>query len=101
MPLVITEFQSMAQIPNGGGQMPQQPPLAEQTVGITGSSAQSLSLNPATRFVRLHTDAICAVSFGTSPTAVAPNGRMAANQTEYHGVPQGSAPLKIAVITST
>jgi hypothetical protein len=98
--LYITEYAWMASVPNAGPQMPMEPPVAEQTVAIGGTSAQSATFNAKTRFVRLHTDAICSVEFGTNPTATATDGRLAANQTEYRGVPEGGT-LKVAVITNT
>jgi hypothetical protein len=79
-------------------QMAAQPPIAEQTVAIGASSAQSSALNAATKFVRLFTDTVCGISFGTNPTAGATSARMAANTTEYFGVPQGQS-FKVAVIT--
>lgn len=99
--LYITEYAEMQIGPAGrGGQMPLEPPLAEQTVAIGVGSVASSAFNAATRFVRLHTDAICSVEFGTAPTATASKARMAANQTEYHGVPLGAS-YKVAVITNT
>jgi hypothetical protein len=103
--LYITEFADFtpAGAPGGIGQIGHQPPLAEQAVAI-GVNAQSSAFNVNTRFVRLHADAICAIEFGTNPTAVAAGAsgtaRMAANQTEYHGVPKGQS-YKVAVISST
>lgn len=98
--LYITEYSAMGQAPNSGPQMPQEPPIAEQTVAISGSSAASAAFNSKTRFVRVHTDAICSVEFGAAPTATATTGRMAANQTEYRGVPEGGA-FKVAVISNS
>jgi hypothetical protein len=103
--LYITEYAELA-LTGGGrlGQIPQEPPLAEQTVAVTGTSAQSAALNAGTRLVRLHADSIIAVSIGANPTATVAGTnstkRMAANQTEYVGVPAGSG-LKIAAIVST
>jgi hypothetical protein len=98
--LYITEYAEMQIGPAGRhGQMPMEPPLAEQTVNI-GSVASSSAFNAATRFVRLHCDAVCSVEFGTSPTASSTTGRMAANQTEYRGVPLGQS-YKVSVITNT
>ena len=74
-----------------------QPPVAEQTVTIGASSAQSAALNDNTTIVRLHTDSACHVSFGSNPTATTSNMRMGAGQTEYFIVPAGSS-LKVAVI---
>ena len=99
--LYITEYAAMSQIPNAGGQMPQEPPLAEQTLAIGGCSVQSSALNPITRFVRLHSDAICSIEIGVNPAASSTTARMAANQTEYHGVPQGGVPFRVAVISNS
>jgi hypothetical protein len=97
--LYITEFSQMSQV--GGPQaMPQDSPLAEQTVSIGGSSAQSSAFNVATRFVRLHCDSVCSIFLGVNPTAALTSGRMAANQTEYRGVPQGGG-FQVAVIANT
>lgn len=98
--LFVTEYSTMGQAPNSGPQMPQEPVLAEQVVAIGGGSVSSAAFNAKTRFIRLHTDAICSVSLGTAPTASSTTGRMAANQTEYRGVPEGGA-FKVAVITNT
>lgn len=99
--LYITEYAELAIGPAGRvGQMPMEPFLAKQTVAIGGASVQSSAFNAKTRFVRLHTDAICSVAIDTSPTATATDGRLAANQTEYRDVSR--LPLgKVAVITNT
>lgn len=100
--LYITEYVNVASAPAGGGsvgQMPLEPPVAEQTVSIGGSSTQSATFNSSTRFVRLHTDSVCSIEFGTNPTATTLTGRKAANQTEYHGVPANQG-FKVAVIAN-
>lgn len=99
--LYITEYADLAQMPDQTRhEMPQEPALVDQTVAIGGASTASLAFGNSTRFVRLHSDAICSILFGTAPTATATKGRMAANQTEYRGVPQGAS-YKVAVITNT
>lgn len=99
--LYITEYAGLMPSPTGGqGQVPFEPPIAEQTVAIGATTVPSAAFNAKTRMVRLHTDAICSVSFGTAPTATATNQRFAANQTEYKGVPPGMA-YKVAVITNS
>ena len=46
------------------------PAVAEQTISITGSSAQSKAFNAQTTIIRVHTDAICSVEIGgTNPVA--------------------------------
>ena len=99
--LFITEFARQGRDASGYRMVvPEEPPLANQTVNITASSVQSSAFNPLTKFVRIHTDAICSVSFGTAPTATATNMRMAANTAEYFSVPLGAS-WKVAVITNT
>lgn len=101
--LYVTEFarqgRDLAGYLNQNG-APEQPPVAEQTVAIGASSAASNAFNASTAIVRLHTDAICSVEFGASPTASATKMRMAAGQTEYFAVTPGSG-FKVAVITNT
>lgn len=77
-----------------------EPPLAEQTVAIGAGSVQSNALNAGTTFVRVHTDAICSIAFGTNPTASATTRRLAAGSTEYFCVPKNQE-FKVAVITNT
>lgn len=97
--LFVTEFERMGVAVIGGdqSQLPMMPPLAEQTVAIGGGSVQSSAFNAKTSFIRVHTDAICSIAIGTSPTASATTMRFAAGQTEYLAV--GPA-QKIAVITN-
>jgi len=66
----------------------------------SGSSQQSTAFAPSTVLVRIHTDGIISYAWGTNPTATTSSARMAANQTEYFGVPPGFS-HKIAVITNT
>lgn len=101
--LYITEFKAIEPLGKSWGaqafaQAAAQPAVAEQTVAIGGSSVSSSAFNPATTFVRLHTDSTCSIEFGSGPTASATTARMTANQTEYFGV---SAGMKVAVIANT
>lgn len=73
--------------------------LAEQTVTI-GAEAKSALFNPQTRIVRLHTDAVCSILFGAAPTATTAKKRLAANATEYFGVPSSSG-WKLSCISNT
>ena len=99
--LYVTEFQGQGMDQNARSiPITAQTPTAEQTVAIGGSSTQSSAFNNATNIVRLHTDAICSVEFGTNPTATTSKARMAANQTEYFFIPVNQA-YKVAVITNT
>lgn len=77
-----------------------EPPILNQTVAITVGSLQSAAFNALTKFVRVSTDAVCSIEFGSSPTASATTRRMPANSTEYFSVPLAVG-FKIAVITNT
>lgn len=95
----ITEYADIVSTIRGATAIPVDPPLAEQTVAIGAGSLQSAAFNAATKFVRIHTDAICSINCNAAnPTATATNGRFAANQTEFRGVSPGN---KLAVITNT
>lgn len=97
--LYVTEFSTPTFTP-GPATFPALPSNAAQTVSITAGSVASSAFNANTTLVRLATDAICSVAFGTAPTASATTQRMAAGQTEYFHVPQGQS-YKVAVITNT
>lgn len=75
------------------------PPIAEQTVAITGASVQCTNaFNSKTALIRLKTDAICSIAIGTNPTATTSTMRLSAEDTEYFSV---SPNMKIAVISNT
>lgn len=99
--LYISEY-SNAVTPAGSNiSVVSEPMNTDQTpVTIGATSTQSAAFGGNTTVVRLHTDAICSVAFGSNPTATASNKRLAANTTEYFAVPLGSG-LKVAVITNT
>lgn len=97
--LYVTEFSGIGSGNKTDIQAAACPPLAEQTVAIGGSTAQSAAFDAATKVIRVHTDAICSVKIGgANPVAAATNARLAANQTEYFRVNAGD---KIAVIQNT
>ncbi len=99
--LYVTEFTRQGR--DGGGLLlpvADQPTVAEQVVAIGGGSVASSAFNANTNFVRVHTDAICSISFGTAPTATTSTMRLAAGGTEYFSVPRGLS-YKVAVITNT
>jgi hypothetical protein len=83
-----------------GAPMAIEPPLAEQVVTFTTTTACDNAFNAATRFVRIHTDSICHIAFGTAPSATTSLKRMAANTTEYFAVPPGAS-YKVAAVTGT
>lgn len=75
-----------------------EPAIADQTISITGSSAQSSAFSANTRYIRVHTDSICSILVGTNPTALLTSKRLNANQTEYFAVAEGA---KLAAIVNT
>lgn len=76
---------------------PEEPEQASQTVAVTGSNVASAAFGPRTYMVRIHTDSICSIKFGTTPVATATSRRLAANQTEYFCVQPN---MKVGVITN-
>lgn len=100
--LYVTEYAEIATLPgnNKNPQIPVEPPIAEQVVDYSGGVAASNAFNFGTRFVRISTDAVCSVSFGTAPTATTSMQRMAADTVEYKAIPQGAV-YKVSAITNT
>ena len=100
--LYITEYFShgQAQVAGGVAQAPMESPLAEQVIDYSGGHAESAAFNALTTLVRIHTDAICSVLFGTAPDATTGSARMAANQTEYRAVTKGGK-FKVSAVSNT
>lgn len=109
--LYITELETLGNPSEGGNaQIAHMPPVAEQTLGISGSSAASSAFNTATRFIRLETDTNCSICIGPcSPVAQSVSStqtgagalgtaRLSAGVPEYFGVTPG---MKVAAITTT
>lgn len=97
--LYIAEYDRLATDLNGRPILAgNEPPIAEQTVAIGGSSTQSAAFNSQTRYARVHADAICHILAGKNPTATTSKQRMAADQTEFKAVTPGD---KLAVIEGT
>lgn len=97
--LYVAEFEKQGR--DGAGfiaPVAKAPALVEQVVTIGATSEQSAAFGSLTRLVRVHTDAICSIAFGSDPTATANTSRMAAGQTEYFIVSPGD---KVAVIENT
>src|ERR1051325_9960810 len=68
-------------------------PGKDTTLSIGGTTA-NVALATGTKFVRLHTDAICNFNAGTSAvTATTSNARRAAKRTEFCGISAGATPL--------
>lgn len=93
----ISEFAALANVT--GANIAMMPPIAQQTVAI-GAEADSSAFNAATRYIRVHVDAICSIAVGTAPTAATTGLRMSAESTEYFAVPLNGG-YKLSVITNT
>ena len=102
--LYVTEYHDLPQAYSSASpQLVREPPLVDQTPVVIGVSAlQSAPFNSLTRVVRLHADSVCSVAIGppATTTATANSQRMAANQTEYKMVVDGSG-YCVSVITNT
>lgn len=84
----------------------EEPSLASQVVDYTAGAAVSTLLNAKTRFVRIHVDSIASFKVSTAGTlATTADARMAANATEYFGVPNSpletGSNMKFSFITNT
>lgn len=96
--LYITEFERAGSGDNAGTiPAPLEPSLADQTVTISGASADSSALNASTRLVMVHTDTACHIDIGTAPTATTSKRRLPADTTVFYCIPSGVTYL-IAVI---
>jgi hypothetical protein len=92
--LYVTELTMFTAEPG----LPSMPPLAEQTVAIGSTSAQSAPFGASTTRVRLTADVSCSVAWGADPTATASNMLLAANTPYDFQVYPG---LVVAVIANT
>lgn len=99
--LYVTEFSDIGQTVRGASQIAAvNSGTVDQTPVTFSTSTQSAAFNAATVLVRIHTDAICSIAFGTNPTATTSNFRMAADQVEYFSVPVGQS-YKVAAVSNT
>ena len=98
--IYITELKGLTKDSLNGFVTPvaELPPIAEQTVAISGSSASSSAFNAATGLIRVISDSVCSVSIAVAPTATTSTMRLAADSAEYFRVAPGQ---KLAVITNT
>lgn len=103
--LYITEYAKQ-----GGGHplgipVAEEPAITTQTVSFTATHGESSAFNANTSLVRIHTDGICSILFGTAPVATTSHPRLAANQTEYFAVvapgASGATALKVSAVTNT
>jgi len=84
MTMYIGEYSNMGL--GGNAQAPVCPKITKQTI----ASGASAPFNSATRFIRLHSDAICSFAIGPPGTvATTTDDRMIAGATEYFFVSPG------------
>lgn len=91
----ITEFAELGSDQRQRLPIGQMPPVAQQTVSTSGTSAPSSAFNASTNFIRVVVTTTCYAEVATSPTATSSKMRLIADQPEYFGVSPGS---KIAFI---
>ena len=80
-------------------------PSTDQVVDYSAGHAESTAFAATTRLVRIHTDSICSIAFGTAPVANTGNNRMVAGGTEYFEVPNDGnnvvTPYKVSAVANT
>lgn len=82
----------------GRATMASEPAVRNQAPLAIGSETKSAVFSPATRFIRVHVDAVCSIAIGKTPAASTDSMRLAADTTEYFGVEPGD---KLSVISNT
>jgi hypothetical protein len=89
--LYITEYVAQPIIANGQmGGMALEPGIRNGSGPITFTThVESTAFGSTTKFIRVHTDAICSLQIGAAPVATTSDTRMAANTTEYFAVLPG------------
>jgi len=98
--LYITEYarctiDALTDLPCG-----EEPAITTQKVSFSGTAGTSAAFNAETRFVRIHSDSVASIIFGTSPTATTSHPRIAAGVSEYFGVPAGKS-YKVSAVDNT
>lgn len=101
--LYISEYADVPQQIGGTIPMGIEPMIADQVVDYSGGATASNAFDARTKFVRIHTDAICSIRFTTAGSAATTsNKRMAAGATEYFGVGENrTTTLKVNAISNT
>jgi len=100
--LYLTQFGGVGV---SGSDIAQEPAIGTQTVAI-GVEAKSTTFDRNCSLVRIHVDAICSIHFslpdtsGNYTAATTSSRRLAADQTEYFGVPRDSL-MKLSVISNS
>jgi len=96
--LYIREYADTGMYQNGQP-LPIEPGV-DQVVSFTTSAGQSAAFKNNTKMVRITTDGLANILFGSNPTAVVgTNLRMSVGQTYDFLVPPGSA-LKVSAVTA-
>ena len=99
--LSIVEFASSVIFPTGSVPIALAPPVAMQTVTLSGSSQMCVAFNGNTNMVRVQTDTNCAIAFAPIGTTIATTVfltslPLAAGNPEYFGVIPGTLLAAIA-----
>lgn len=95
----ITEYQRLPVQQGLPIQAGYEPGLRNASSPVTFSTAaSSATFDAQTVAVRIHVDAICSYSFGSSPTATTSDARMPADHTEIFGVNPGD---KVSFVSNT
>ena len=98
----IEEFRDVS-YDQRGRPMPvaEQPSLATQVVEFSTATKNGTPLKPNTRLVRLIADAKAHYTFGNDPTATADHPYLAADASEFFGIPEGGTRPEISFYDGT
>ena len=96
--LYIAEYAALPVMSGGVPQIAPEPALRDQTVAISGSSAQSSAFGGDTHYIGVTCDGIWSRKVGPNPTALLTSFRLAADVIMFYAVQPGD---KIAGITNT
>lgn len=96
--LYVVEYAKLAKEDYGDAiQAGEEPALAEYTIPIGSSSSAPIAFQKDTRFVMLHTDAICHIGIGGDQVVAKDSKRrLPADGTVFYGIRNGTN-LSIAV----
>lgn len=96
--LYIAEYARLPEMTGGKPQIAPEPAIVNQTVTVSGTSAQSAAFNSQTRYIAVTCDGIFSYLVGSNPTSTTGKFRIPADAILFMAVQPGD---KIAAITNT
>ena len=101
--LYVTECSQLGYTTNGQQLImaPFMPPVAEQTVGVSGTATSSNTFSALTHFVMVNCDSTCSLAWSSTSTtvsAVTTAQRMSQYETRFYSVNPGGS---VSVVSNT